>query len=171
MGKRILWLDNDRVFLRPVIEVMRLEGFDVIQVYSLSEAMEELDNTGMLILDVMMPVREDESHILNVDETQGGQATGLCFYRKYKVRLEELKVQVVVCTIRESIELRKEFEEAGLPPERFIFKSEIADIECFLANSVFDQCRPESAPPKEDPIAAVLRRRLKSNGSRQERRS
>jgi len=135
MGKKILWLDNDRVFLRPIIEVLRLKGFEVIQAVTLRNAEEAMDawpQPDLLILDVMIPVRPGEEDIIDPDETSLGQKTGLLFYQKFKSHFEKGGTKVLVCTLREDTKLRKECESAGLPVNRFITKSEMANIESFV---------------------------------------
>ncbi|MFC1717254.1 hypothetical protein ACFL6S_26570 [Candidatus Poribacteria bacterium] len=131
---RILWLDNDRFVPRIYILGLMNEGHVVKHVYWLSEAIEEIKSNqyGLVILDVMLMVTEDEQEEFPDGETNRGQNAGLVFYHKYGHFLKMQNTSVLVLTIRSDPEIRKAFTEAGLPDECFAHKAELARAETFL---------------------------------------
>jgi CheY-like chemotaxis protein len=140
MTGKILWVDNDRVFLEPHLLRLQVEGYEVVQAFTLTQGMTELE-TGrfdMLILDVMMPVKEHEEMRFPPDQTDCGRKSGLVFYRQCKRtgvlnNRGQREVPVLVFTIREDGEIKAEFLRAGLPPDHFMTKSEGADAGLFAA--------------------------------------
>jgi len=135
MSERILWIDNDKVFLQPLILRLTAEGYTVKQVFTLVEGVKEIENNNydLLILDVMLPIREGEETLFPPKDTDLGRKAGLVFYNKYKRVLEEKGIVVFVFTIREDFAIRDEFLTAGLPAQNFMTKSEGGDAAIFLA--------------------------------------
>lgn len=136
MSKRILWIDNDRILLRAHVHRLEAEGYVVNQVFTLKEGLSELEKGkyNLLILDAMMPVREEEKLLFHPKDTSSGRKAGLVFYNKYKEMLEKEGITVFVFTIRGDAYIREEFlDRAGLPPQNFMTKSEGANAVIFLA--------------------------------------
>jgi len=148
---RILWLDNDKVFLRSHMRRLRLEGHHVDQVAEPSEALSRLDAPGppydLLILDVMLPW-DDQSgpRSLPVAETNLGRNAGLVFYRRFLAQ-GTLVPRVLVLTQREDLEVSQEFCEAGLPERCFMTKSAVADSGKFIS-WVRETCIPDGEEAK-----------------------
>ena len=132
---QILWLDNDKVFLMPFILRLKAEGYTVRQTLLLTEGLSELEKNDydLLILDVMLPVQEQEETLFPPDHTNSGLQSGLVFYKKYKGLAEKKGIPIFVFTIREDVPIRNEFLGAGLPPENYMTKIEGADTAIFLA--------------------------------------
>jgi CheY-like chemotaxis protein len=128
---RILWLDNDRIFIRPLLRRLRGEGHVVDHVTTAAEALSKLAQPGpmydVIILDVMLSVTpEDEAHGLSAGATNSGRQAGLVFYRRF-LAPNPTGPRVVVLTIREDAEIREAFSAAGLPVRQFRTKGEVAD--------------------------------------------
>jgi len=135
MPKRILWIDNDRVFLRPHRLRLDTEGYMVKQTYILKEGIDDLekDNYDLVILDIMMPVKEHEEALFPPSITDEGRKSGLIFYKKCINIMKEKRIPVLVFTIREDADIRNGFLDAGLSAKNFMTKSEGADTAVFLA--------------------------------------
>jgi len=86
MSRRILWIDNDRIFLSPHVHRLVVEGYAVEQAFTLSEGLEKLKERryDLVILDVMVPVREQEEDLFPPGETDLGRKSGLAFYRRFR---------------------------------------------------------------------------------------
>ena len=57
MSKRILWIDNDKVFLKPHKFRLEAEGYDVKQVFMLTEGQEALEKHKSLARRNAAPLR------------------------------------------------------------------------------------------------------------------
>ena len=123
MSKRILWLDNDKVFLRPSLFRLELAGFTVTQVFSTTEALQELDSGqfDMLILDLMLQVSEDEEDLFPAWETNSGTETGFVFYKKFGEDLEQRGTKLMVYTIREDKYIRDKLLFGACGLEFFLY--------------------------------------------------
>lgn len=135
MSSKILWIDNDKIFLVPRIYRLQVEGYFVKQVLTLTEGLKELEKEGydLLILDVMMPIQEEEDELFPPATTNFGKEAGLLFYKRYKEMIEKKGITIFVLTIREDAAIRDKFLDAGLPEKNFMTKSEGADTAVFLA--------------------------------------
>ena len=135
MRKRILWIDNDDVSLKPYVLRLEAEGYSVKQVVTLAEGLKEVENNDydLLIVDIMMPVSREEDAVLHDKDTDRGRKAGLIFYQEYKDLLKKKRITVLVFTIRENTEIRGEFLAAGLPAKNYMTKVEGADGAVFAA--------------------------------------
>jgi CheY-like chemotaxis protein len=135
MASRILWIDNDRLFLGAHKLRLELEGYLVTQSFTLKDGAHELETAkyDLLILDVMMPVAEDEIEEYPQSQTNGGRQAGLVFYRRYKKIIEEKKIKILVFTIREDTKLREMFIGEGLLDDNIMTKELGGDTAVFLA--------------------------------------
>lgn len=134
MPSRILWLDNDRVGLGSHIYRLEIEGYRVKQVFTVTDALLELDRNeyDLLILDAMLSVLQSEEKDFPANSTNGGQRTGLVFYQTQRTTLERKHVVVLVLTIREDADIREAFMKAKLPPNNFAVKWEVSDTGVFV---------------------------------------
>ncbi len=132
---QILWLDNDKVFLMPFILRLKAEGYTVKQALLLTEGLRELEKNDydLLILDIMLPVQEQEENLFPPNDTNSGLESGLLFYKKYKGLAENKGIPIFVFTIREDAPIRNKCLDAGLPPRNYMTKIEGADTAIFLA--------------------------------------
>lgn len=140
--KKILWFDNDIIYLAPYVDVLTEKGFAVEVAETTGEAERAINETpypDLLILDVQVPIRTD-SELLDYppDETESGHSTGLCFFKRYKAALTEHGTSVLALTVRVDDEIRKEFFKAGLPERNFATKYGLRDVAKLLerVNSV-----------------------------------
>lgn len=135
--KKILWIDNDERLLAPHILRLETEGYTVKQATTFTEGLKEVENNGydLLILDIMMPVSEEEDALLHDKETEKGRKAGFVFYNEYRELLENKRIAVFVFTIREDVEIREKFLAAGLPEKNFMTKIEGADTKVFAARA------------------------------------
>lgn len=135
MTKRILWLENEIVYIKPLLFRLEHCGYDVQHASTVSEAMDKLtsESCDLLILDVMMPVSEAEEIWLPPLDTNLGNESGLAFYNRYGHSLEQMGVKILVLTIRDDRYIREKFQAAGLPKENFMSKSEAREPSALLA--------------------------------------
>jgi len=135
MFKRILWIDDDRLFLNAHKLRLELEGYSVTQPFTLKDGAHELETEkyDLLILDAMIPVAEDEGIEFPLNQTSGGRQAGLVFYRRYKKIIGEKDIKTLIYTIREDPELVRLLNNEGLQLQNILSKSEGADVAVFLA--------------------------------------
>jgi CheY-like chemotaxis protein len=120
MAKNILWLDDDRGYLKPYVEILEDYGYSVTTTANLLEAEELLKVGGydLLILDVMIPTRSAAAEALyDPGETDTGYKTGLIFYKRTREILNDAQTRVLVTTVRLDDSIVDEFVQAGLPRE------------------------------------------------------
>ena len=129
MCRRILWLDNDRVFIRPHLRRLLALGYRVMQVMTASDAVKELEESefDLLIIDVMLPVREEDESLVPPGETDSGRQTGLVFYRNWYQNYRGRKPPILIFTIREDDQIFSDFVDAGLAENKFMTKAAGAD--------------------------------------------
>jgi CheY-like chemotaxis protein len=144
MTAKILWIDNDKLFLDMAIFRLQEEGHDVTQVYTVADGLARLSkgHYNLVILDVMMPLAPEEDALLPEVETDFGKKTGLVLYKRIRGPLVESKTPVLVFTIREDPTIREELQAAGLPAGSFMTKSEGADTRV-LARKVTELLKKE----------------------------
>lgn len=131
----ILWLDNDRPFVRSYAEALVERGAHVIVVRSAHEAWEQLrgNEFDMIIIDIMIPLMPgDEIHDLSAENTLAGRATGLQFYRTLQAEYEGREIAVLVLTVRIDSEIADAFTDAGLEEEEFATKVALRRVDDFL---------------------------------------
>lgn len=137
MTKRILWLDNDLPYIKPNVNALKANDFDVNQVASLSQAEELLEHSersfDLVIVDVMVPT-QDNAELKNYPdlETDYGHKSGLVFYNRIKQNLGSKLPPVLVTTVRLDQGIRDEFVQSGLKPEHFLTKYSVRDPGDFL---------------------------------------
>jgi CheY-like chemotaxis protein len=133
MAGQILWLDNDVYDIKPYVDALRDEGYQVTVVSTVGDAdmLIGRERYDLLILDVMVPTKneEEEAHYLP-EETEQGLKTGLILYRRLKRKLEGAKVLVLTVRLDKAIE--EEFFAAGLPRECFETKYTLREAGVFL---------------------------------------
>jgi CheY-like chemotaxis protein len=150
MTKDILWLDNDIPYIRPYVNKLRANGYQVHQVGSLSDAEELLDQSktpfGLIIVDVMVPTR-DEAELANypVKATDYGHKSGLVFYNRMKKKYGSKLPPVAVTTVRIDQDIRDEFIESGLEQEHFLTKFDVRDPADFLKRitAIIEAAKPD----------------------------
>ena len=90
--KTILWIDDDIYSIYNMIELLKDEGFNVISINNIDEAIEKLDELqnkiDIVILDIMMPPGKTFSTI----ESKGGFASGLALARYIKKEIPHLPI-------------------------------------------------------------------------------
>ncbi len=135
MSKRVLWIDNEDIFIRPHIFRLRAEGYTVVQALSLTDGEQEIKKHqyDLLILDVMMNESAEEEASYPPAETDFGKKAGLLFYRRFAGLLARRGTKLLVLTVRVDPGIRREFLDAGLPAGCFVTKAEVRDTAVFLS--------------------------------------
>lgn len=130
--QRILWLDNDEAFVAAFAGRLR-EIYDITLRSTVSEAeaavaqaMSQDDKRAfdLVILDVMIPTEsplEDEAY--PPDATDDGLRTGLLFYKRMREKLAG--TVFMIFTVRIDKDIKRAFQESGLPPGNFVNKREV----------------------------------------------
>jgi CheY-like chemotaxis protein len=133
--KKILWFDNDLVYIKPFIKSLQKKGYSIDRVSKLTEAGEKLQ-TGtydLLILDSMITTLDDEEEIeYPPEQTNRGLNTGVCFFSKWKNILAEKNTEVLALTVRMDPDVKQSFINAGLTEENFARKVELRTIPTFF---------------------------------------
>ncbi len=108
---KILFIDDDIRSQIDTLDILKMEGFDVVYASHIKEAItlaEKYNNSiSAIVLDIMMPTQG----IFSLQETQGGRRTGILLYQKYlKPLLPNIPVIVLTALTDQSIlsEIRKE---------------------------------------------------------------
>jgi CheY-like chemotaxis protein len=135
MQRSVLWIDNDRVFLRPHVWRLKTHGYSVDQVFTLTQGLQKLESGkyDLLILDVMLPANPADEDLFPEESSEEGRRLGLLFYRRYKPMLEQRGIITFVFTIREDKEIKGEFLNSGLPAQNYMTKQEGTDKGVFFA--------------------------------------
>lgn len=127
---QILWIDNDRAYIRPHVKALEAEGYQVTILDTVSEATNLLTESDydLVILDVMIPMSElDEADGYSPELTDCGHKTGLAFYIRNRDSMIERHIPVMVVTIRIDQSVVDEFIAAGLPQRCFVNKYSVRD--------------------------------------------
>lgn len=135
MSKRILWLDNDPAYLETYEEALKESGFEVeiVTTVTAAERLIESKEYDLLLLDVMIPTKnEAEENLYPPETTDSGLKTGLLFYRRMKAKLDQLKTPVLVMTVRLDSGILDEFVKAGLKPDNFCTKVALRERPVFI---------------------------------------
>ena len=132
---KILWMDNDRVFLWP--HVVRLEdaGHNVTRAYSVSEAEDFLrkeKDWDLVIIDPMMNVSEEEEEDYPPSETDNGLKAGLVFYRRMRDLIKEMGAHPLVFTMRDDADIYECFQALELDGKNIMYKMDVSDTADFL---------------------------------------
>jgi len=131
---RVLWIDDDRLFLEPHVLTLELEGYRVDRAYTLSEAATLLfaNKYSLVILDIMLSVKAEEEAEYPPSQTEHGKKAGVVFLKKHIELLRAEGTKVLVFTIRSEDGLRDELARAGLEEDSFMTKAEGEDTAVFL---------------------------------------
>ena len=131
----ILWLDNDPGNIESLVNALRARGHEVQVCRTVTAAERSLRDSifELLILDVMIPVTEDELITYPYDATGDTLATGLRFYERFGDQLGEVGTAVLVMTVRVDEAIALAFREAGLSARDFATRYELRDTRRFLA--------------------------------------
>ena len=134
MSKRILWVDNDKVFLAPHILRLRIEGYVVDQVLTLQEGLDALvkSHYDLLILDMMMPIGSEDNGAFSETATNFGKNGGAALFKVAKDTISRMGCATLVFTIRSDHAIRKVLADAGIPVENLMTKAQGADTADFL---------------------------------------
>jgi len=131
---RVLWIDDDRLFLEAHVLSLELEGYKVDRAYTLSEAagLLHVNTYSLVILDIMISVRAEEEPEYPPSQTEHGKKAGLVFFKRHIGLLQARGAKVLVFTIRSEDGLRDELTRAGLGENNFMTKAEGEDTAVFL---------------------------------------
>ena len=92
---KILWVDDDVFFMTRLVGHVRDAGYDVILAEGPDEALghfrKNLDETALVVLDVMMPHGKELSAV----ESMAGYATGLALARKLREERHDIPLLAV----------------------------------------------------------------------------
>ena len=125
---RILWIDDDRLYIRPLIDDLIDLGHEVSQAPNIVDGYQKLRDGsqlfGLVILDIMMPARGE----FQTDEANGGLRTGLVFLSKLQEEQPDLLEKILVVSIVRDADAVKKTKEFGVS---YIFKS-VATVERIL---------------------------------------
>lgn len=133
---KILWLEEDYldVFEAAIIDM----GYILKRAFFISDAIHILkeENIDLLLLDVMIPIEEEDVKLGYTDEnTKGGNLSGLEFYRKNIDKLNKLKIPVLVYTICGNMEdVKREFIKLGLKSINYMDKVTSSNVNDLLLN-------------------------------------
>ena len=110
---KILLIDDDKVFVEPLIWRLEQEKYEVIYCGSIEDVLDEKEKlivecVDCILLDIMMP----RGNRYNKRETDSGGITGLRLLKDIQKQLPE--TPVIIITVRRDIvlsELREKFGE------------------------------------------------------------
>lgn len=134
-SNRILWLDDDGGYIYPFVKKLQAKGYEVDVVKSVSEAEEYLERNfySLLLLDVMIPIiNNEEEQLYPVESTDSGFKTGLQFFIKNASLIREKSGNVLVFTVRPDVTIQGEFQANGLSPESFATKVDLRRMPDFI---------------------------------------
>lgn len=135
MANRVLFVDNDPYYLRPLVDHLTANGFDVTSASTVSAAEKLIQNEvfDLLILDVMMPTaQEDELQGYLPSATRFGLDTGIVLYERMMTRLDSVGTKTIVLTTRIDRAVGERFELIGLPSRFCIRKFEVLSGQALL---------------------------------------
>ncbi len=125
---RVLWIDDDRLYIRPLIDDMIDLGHEVSQVSNVVDGFQRIQQDAnqfeLIILDIMMPARGD----FQVDEANGGLRTGLVVLSKIQQQQPEILNKMLVVSIVRDADAVMKTKEFGVS---YLFKS-VASVERIL---------------------------------------
>ena len=129
-NNRILWIDNDIAYVRPYVNALRSEGYEVVLASTITDAKTALSKFefDLVIIDIMIPtVSEEESLEYNAIETDFGHNIGLFLGLWIKNHYPHLPI--IGCSARLDTEIRDNFMRFGAA---FLTKYSIREIPVFL---------------------------------------
>lgn len=115
MQNEIIWVDDERLWVEPYVDVLRTTGFTVHYYDSVDMAdrcYDQLIEVNGCVLDVMMPCGD----LFSEEATQSGEITGLLLLRKWKDRLIARRQPVGILTNRSVLEVQDFVAGLGFPP-------------------------------------------------------
>ena len=132
MALRILWLDNDPLYIKAYVNALEDRGDKVDIATSVTDAEQSLNNHtyNLIIIDAMIPtLSEEEEREYPPEDTDRGLKLGVFFYKRI---VGITKVPVLAMTVRLDETIRNEFKQAGLPEQAFTTKLSVRKIASFL---------------------------------------
>ena len=130
---KILWVEDD--YLEPFEAALKAAGYNLDRAFFLSDAIEflEKDHYDLILLDVMIPLEaEDMKMGFTNCNTEGGNKSGLEFYRRYREHFRKENTHVLVYSILGDPELRSSFTKADLPERNFLNKISASNVNDLL---------------------------------------
>lgn len=119
---RILWIDDDRLYIRPIIEDIRDLGHTVDQIYHVDDgftkAIAEGGNYQKIVLDIMLPARGD----FNVPAARSGFRTGMVLLERLIAEVPGIAERLMVVSVVRDQEPQSMTSAHGV---RYIFKSRV----------------------------------------------
>lgn len=96
---RVLWVDDDRLFISPFVDDLEDHGVSVTRVFRIDEAYETILESHLdfdaIIIDIMMRVRDG----FNVPKAAAGTRTGIVLLERVLGTNERLKSKLMVVTV------------------------------------------------------------------------
>ena len=109
--KTVLVVDDERVYIQSFLQLLRIEGFEVIAAQTAASALELLEqhhpHVDAVVLDVMMPPGE----LFSAEESDNGRITGLLMGRVMKDKYPDLPI--VGLSVGDAPEVRQWFARHG----------------------------------------------------------
>jgi CheY-like chemotaxis protein len=129
MKKKILWLEDDMAYSVEYKKGMP-EDFEMTLVHNVTDAEREIKEHqyDLLILDVMIPIWDQELKDYPPDLTESGYKTGLVFFKRMKSVLEEKNTPVFVVTMFMDDKIMHEFIGIGLQSGCFATKYSLREM-------------------------------------------
>lgn len=116
---KVLWLDDEPMLVRAQVKCLLKNGYDVDQVKTVTKAERKLKGGryDLLILDIAIPVTEEEESRYPPIDTRHGHMTGFYFYSLSKdhLRRQGTKVLLVTSYLEYVDEIGQRSSEEGLP--------------------------------------------------------
>lgn len=113
---KVVVIDDDKVFVEPLLWRLQDEGHEVVHIRSVNHALTVFSSAikripDCILLDIMMPRGNAYSEV----ETNGGRETGLRLLADIWRKERNRKIPVIITTVRQDLniaELQKEFGES-----------------------------------------------------------
>ena len=133
MAARLLWIEESEIERETVVQLLAQAGIDVVVAERVAEAERLLDQGGfdLVILDVMMPIEEEDEARGYGAEGEGGMETGLVLLGRMSRQIFACPKGLMVVTMRLEDGIRDKFIAAGVPPSRFFTKYQLRDAREF----------------------------------------
>lgn len=111
---KILWIDDDRLYVRPLADDLEDHGHSVERVFRADEGYEKIsqnpDLYDLILVDVMMTAWGRFA----VDEAKGGRRTGLVILRHLSEEHPELLARTKVVTVVSDPSVKKTVVDYGV---------------------------------------------------------
>lgn len=123
---KILWIDDDRLLVRSLIEDIRDEGHEVNQFYDAQDGLDEFESSGStydrIVVDIMMPARG----AFLVDASGAGLRTGIVLVEKMVGLVPNIAAKIVVVSIVRDPDAKQRIEQLGV---RYLYKTRTKSID------------------------------------------